>query len=216
MYVQRNGSTDFLGTHTINTGVGDMNSFGQLVQWNGKNYTEHFPKECSALKGSPGEFQKTNLKKNESVYYFFTDFCRSVKLDYVDEVLVEDILGYRYRISPNVFDNGTLDPVNECYCNGQCLPYGAMNLSSCWFGLPVYISNPHFMGADPYFLSQVDGLKPDDRIHNTSVILEPRTGFMLELNGRLQLNFYIQPSSHIRLVVHIYLCKTYTYMLIYS
>ncbi|XP_065358600.1 protein peste-like isoform X2 [Calliphora vicina] len=194
----RNGSTDLLGTHTIGTGVGNMEEFGQLLLWNGKNYSEYFPQECSAVKGSPGEFQKTNLKKNESIQYFFTDFCRSVNLDYLDEIMVDGILGYRYIISPNFFDNGTLNPDNQCFCNGECLPYGAANISGCWFGLPIFISNPHFMDADPYFISKIDGLKPDMDIHTTTAILEPRTGFMLELRARLQMNFYIQPSSHIR------------------
>lgn len=182
----------------MGTGVGDMDQFGQLLLWNGKNYTEHFPQQCSSIKGSPGEFQKTNLKKNESIQYFFTDFCRSVVLDYLDEVMVEGVLGYRYIISPNVFDNGTLNRANECYCNGECLPYGSLNVSGCWFGLPVFVTNPHFMDADLFFISQVEGLKPDKNIHTTTAVLEPRTGFMLELKGRLQLNFYIQPSSHIR------------------
>lgn len=175
-----------------------MNQFGQLVMWNGKNYSENFPHECSAIKGSPGEFQKTNLKKNESLKYFFTDFCRTVSLDYKDEVMIEGILGYRYVISPDVFDNGTLNPANKCFCNGECLPYGSVNISGCWFGLPVFISNPHFMDADSFYETQLEGMKPNESLHTTTAVLEPRTGFMLELKGRLQLNFYIEPSSHIR------------------
>lgn len=178
-----------------------MNNFGQMLLWNGKNYTDKFPKECSAVSGSPGEFQKTNLKKNESIKYFFVDFCRYVELDYLDEVVVEGVQGYRYVVSPNAFDNGTINPANKCFCNGECLPYGSFNITSCWFGLPLFISNPHFMDADPYYLSKVEGLSPNKSIHTTTAVLEPRTGFMLQLEGRLQLNFYIQPSSHIRLVV---------------
>ncbi|XP_037821125.1 protein croquemort-like [Lucilia sericata] len=194
----RNGSTDLLGTHTISTGAGNMDEFGQIVLWKGKNYSEPLPQACSSVKGSAGEFQKTNLKKNESIQYFFSDFCRTINLDYVDEYMVEGIKGYRYIISPNTFDNGTLNPANECFCNGECLPYGAVNISGCWFGLPVFISNPHFLDADPFYASKIDGMKPESDKHLTTAVLDPRTGFMLELKGRLQLNFYIQPSSHIR------------------
>ncbi|XP_046808242.1 protein croquemort-like [Lucilia cuprina] len=194
----RNGTTDLLGTHTISTGAGNMDEFGQIVLWKGKNYSEPLPQACGSVKGSAGEFQKTNLKKNESIQYFFSDFCRTFNLDYLDEYMVEGVKGYRYIISPNTFDNGTLNPANECFCNGECLPYGAVNISGCWFGLPVFITNPHFLDADPFYASQVEGIKPELDKHLTTAVLDPRTGFMLELKGRLQLNFYIQPSSHIR------------------
>ncbi|XP_037826801.1 protein croquemort-like [Lucilia sericata] len=72
------------------------------------------------------------------------------------------------------------------------------NISACWFGLPLFVSNPHFTIADTYFISKVDGLKSDEKMYTTTVILEPRTGLMLELRAKFQLNFYIEPRSHIR------------------
>ncbi|XP_075153536.1 protein peste-like [Haematobia irritans] len=194
----RNGSTEFLGVHSIHTGVGDIDKLGQLVKWKGKNYTDAFDEECNAVRGSPGEFQKRHLKRHESIEYFFNDFCRALTMDYIDDVIIDGILGYRYHISPSSFDNGTLNAANKCYCHGECLPHGVFNVSSCYFGLPVMVSKPHFMDADPMFAGEVEGMAPNRTWHETSIILEPRTGLVIQLKGRLQLNVYIRPTTHIK------------------
>lgn len=194
----RNGSAEYLGRHSIYTGTGGMHNFGELAEWKGLNYTKAFPAGCSAVNGSPGEFQKTNLKKFESIKYFATDFCRAVYLDYLDEVDVYGVTGYRYMISPKTWDNGTIYPGNECYCNGACLPYGVMNISSCWFGLPVFVSNPHFLNADSFFQEEVEGMHSNSSLHTSYITLEPRTGLAMEIKGRLQMNAFIEPVSHIQ------------------
>uniref|UniRef100_A0A1I8QA97 Uncharacterized protein n=1 Tax=Stomoxys calcitrans TaxID=35570 RepID=A0A1I8QA97_STOCA len=193
----RNATSEFLGKHSIHTGVGDIDRLGELMLWKGKNYSEAFSEGCNAVHGSPGEFQRTHLKKHESIDYFFTDFCRALKMDYLDEVYIDGIRGYRYIISPSVFDNGTLYPESKCYCNGECVPYGVFNITSCYFGLPVLVSKPHFLGADPYYAQQVEGMEPNKTWHETLITLEPRTGLMIEIKGRLQLNIYVRPTSHI-------------------
>ncbi|XP_061399050.1 protein peste-like [Musca vetustissima] len=194
----RNGSTDYLGVHSIHTGVGDKSQLGQMVQWKGKNYTDVFASGCNGVHGSPGEFQRTNLKKYESIEYYFTDFCRPVTADYDSEVYYKGVWAYRYKISPSAFDNGTMYPENKCFCDGECLPYGVFNISSCYYGIPILISKPHFMDADPFYADQVEGIAPNRTAHETYLILEPRTGLMMHLTGRLQLNIYIRPTTHIR------------------
>lgn len=67
---------------------------------------------------------------------------------------------------------GTKYPENECYCNGQCLPAGLINITSCRFGAPFFISLPHFQGADPFYRDQIEGMRPTKR-HELSVVVEP-------------------------------------------
>lgn len=45
-----------------------------------------------------------------------------------------------------------------------------MNHSS---GAPVYISNPHFYLADPTLLDAVEGLKPNQSIHESYFKIQP-------------------------------------------
>lgn len=39
-------------------------------------------------------------------------------------------------------------------------------------GSPTFLSLPHFFGADPYYLSLVDGLKPEKEKHDFFFTLE--------------------------------------------
>lgn len=64
-------------------------------------------------------------------------------------------------------------PGNECYCTGNCIPSGMINVSSCRWGLPFFASLPHFYGADPVYVEAVEGLDPDKSKHESYIVLEP-------------------------------------------
>ncbi|CAG2113930.1 unnamed protein product, partial [Medioppia subpectinata] len=70
-------------------------------------------------------------------------------------------------------------------------PSGVFDLSVCYFGAPVFISNPHFLKADPYFLTTVSGLTPDPTLHQSYLDIEPQTGTPIELELRVQINVHI-------------------------
>ena len=71
------------------------------------------------------------------------------------------------------FDNGTLDPANSCFCDGDCSPSGVLNLTACRFGAPGFVSFPHFHLADPFYTEQVSGMEPDPDRHTLYITLEP-------------------------------------------
>lgn len=78
-------------------------------------------------------------------------------------------------------------------------PAGVFTLAPCKFNAPIYLSMPHFMDADPYFLSKVDGLEPDPSKHEFYVDLEPKTGSPVTVSVRVQLNVAIsKPPGLVR------------------
>lgn len=78
-------------------------------------------------------------------------------------------------------------------------PAGVFTLAPCKFNAPIYISMPHFLDADPYFLSKVNGLTPDRDKHEFYIDLEPRTGSPVTLSARVQLNVAIsKPPGLVR------------------
>lgn len=97
--------------------------------------------------------------------------------------------------------SGTLYPENTCFCGGQCVPSGVMNVSSCRFGTPIFMSFPHFYQADPFYVNQVEGLNPNKDEHEFYMILEPKTGLALEVAARFQVNMLVEPLHGIRYVV---------------
>lgn len=78
-------------------------------------------------------------------------------------------------------------------------PAGVFTLAPCKFNAPIYISMPHFLDADPYFNSQIDGLSPDPKKHEFLIDLEPRTGSPVSLSARVQINVAIsKPPGLVR------------------
>ncbi|XP_053959635.1 protein peste-like isoform X2 [Anastrepha ludens] len=191
----RNHSVDVTGLYNIHTGADDISKFGQIHTWNYRNTTGAYAPECSKVYGSAGEFQSVYLKPHKPIHFFLSDVCRTVRMDYVETTEVEGVKGFRYEGGKRMVDNGTLYPENVCHCNGECVPSGLINISSCWFGSPMFISYPHFYDADPYYLSEVDGLRPEKQKHELYLVLEPKTGLMLEMAARLQSNILVEPIS---------------------
>lgn len=60
------------------------------------------------------------------------------------------------------------------------MPFGAANFSDTKYGIPVFISMPHFLKADPYYLSLIDGLKPDANIHQSAMTVEPVSTYFVK------------------------------------
>uniref|UniRef100_A0A1A9WDM8 Scavenger receptor class B member 1 n=1 Tax=Glossina brevipalpis TaxID=37001 RepID=A0A1A9WDM8_9MUSC len=198
LLVRNTTSPAYSHLYRISTGADGVNSYGELKFVNRKNYTKHVPSECSQVRGSSGELQKVNLEKYKPIQYYVADFCRTFWLEYEDEVIVDGVKGYRYKMGDMLLDNGTLYAENKCFCNGKCLPSGVINITSCTWDMPFFISLPHFLGADSYFANQIEGLQAKRDIHEPFIILEPRTGFIMEFRGRFQLNIYLESSSHLK------------------
>jgi len=73
------------------------------------------------------------------------------------------------------------------------LPSGMANLSAPYNGIPLYVSKPHFLDADPCYLEQVVMTPPNRTLHETMLDVEPITGTTFNAKKRLQLNIYMRP-----------------------
>ncbi|XP_075153553.1 protein peste-like [Haematobia irritans] len=198
-FYTRNGSADLTGVFNVFTGADDISRLGQMHNWNYKSHSGFFESHCGMINGSGGEFYPPNLTPDSIVGLFSPDMCRTIPLDYAETVEIEGIKGYKYTGGPRSVDNGTLYPENACFCGGECVPSGVMNVSSCRFGTPVFMSFPHFYQADPYYVNQVEGLNPNKDQHEFYMILEPRTGVALEVAARFQVNMLVEPLKGVSL-----------------
>lgn len=98
---------------------------------------------------------------------------RYIQYKYAQEVRISEIDGFKFVADSSLFDNGTADSNSKCFCNGQCLPSGVLNISMCKYDAPVFTSYPHFYQADPIYLNAFHGMKPDKDLHENYVALEP-------------------------------------------
>lgn len=183
----------------MNTGADDISQIGKIEWWNYKNRTDFFPDHCGMINGSAGEFYPPHQTKDRPVSFYSSDMCRTLNFDFEQEVDVHGVRGYKYSGGAKAVDNGTVYPENMCFNVGERVPSGVMNVSACRYGTPVFMSFPHYYAADPYYLDQVDGLKPDRAKHEFAMTMEPTTGVPLEVAARLQINMLIQPTPNIAL-----------------
>lgn len=168
------------GDFNANTGVDDISKVDKLEKWDFQANNKFFKGECSELTGSAGEFFPPGISENQTVSVFSPEMCRSVLLDFEEEREIHGVKTLKFSGGDRTVDNGTLYPENECYCSGECVPSGLFNVSSCRFGTPVFMSFPHFYNADPYYLDQVEGMKPDKEKHQFHISYEPVKSFSLQ------------------------------------
>ncbi|KAL7034796.1 hypothetical protein ACKWTF_008098 [Chironomus riparius] len=199
-FYMRNASTALSGMHNVHTGKDDSSKLGTIQNYKGSDFSNMYGGECSKVKGSPGELFPLD-QQPASISIFTPDMCRSLPFDFEREVDVFGVKGYRYLAGERLIDNGTKYPVNLCYSEGseRTYPSGVFNLSACRFSSPVFMSYPHFYGADEYYLDLVEGLEPNRSKHESYITLEPMTGVPLEVVMRFQLNFLLKDSEDIAL-----------------
>lgn len=172
-FYMRNDTSNLTGTFNAHTGENDITQLGRLLNWNYEPRTEFFKDHCGMVNGSAGEMYPPKMSKDKPVSIFTPDLCRSLPMDYEKEVVVHGITGYKFSGGERAVDNGTKYPDNYCFCGGECVPSGVLNISSCRFGTPVFMSYPHFYAADPFYLDQVEGMEPDEEKHQFYMTFEP-------------------------------------------
>ncbi|KAL1505375.1 hypothetical protein ABEB36_004958 [Hypothenemus hampei] len=197
-FYMRNGSETFEGQ--FNMDVGLSGQLGELYQWKFENRTAYFPGECGKISGSAGEFFPGHLTKESRIRLFSPDLCRYVELEFEKESEVKGLSGYKYSAADRFLDNGTKIPENKCFCTGECLPYGTVNISACRYGSPAFVSLPHFFRADSYYTESIEGMSPNESKHGFFIVFEPKTGMPLEVSARLQLNLLVEPVPGISLL----------------
>lgn len=197
-FVDRNGSSTYDGHFEVRTGQSDRTKTGQLTHWNYVNKTRFLPDDCNVVNGSVGEIWPMDMDPTGDITFFVTDLCRSLTLKYKEPHTQSGISGSRWVGDDRVYDNGGRYPPNRCYCTSkdeQCpdlLP-GLQNVSECKYGAPAFASNPHFYLAHPAYVNAINGIKPDKKLHETTLALEPSTGIPLMVDAKVQINTLIQP-----------------------
>lgn len=196
---QRNGTSNLTGHYNANTGAANIADIGKVESWDYQQRTNFFPAECGMINGSAGEFYPPHQTKDRPLSFWSADMCRTLDFDFEREVDVRGVRGFKYSGGRKTVDNGTAYPANQCFATGERVPSGVMNVTSCRYGTPVFMSFPHYYAADPYYLDQVDGLQPDRAKHEFAMTMEPRTGIPLDVAARLQINMLIRPTPNIAL-----------------
>lgn len=104
--------------------------------------------------------------------------CRKIYHYYIGDSTYEGLKTYVFSGTKESMDNGSLVNDFKCYCkDNHCPPAGAFSLEKCQKGAPIFISQAHFMHADPYYRNSIEGMNPDPSKHTSFMALEPVSKF---------------------------------------
>lgn len=196
LFYKTNASND--GEYVFFTGQKNYQDFARVDTWKGKSSLDWWTTDqCNMINGTNGASFHPVLAKNETLYMFSSDLCRSLYAVYEEDVTVKGIEGYRFSPPSKVFANVTVNPDNAGFCvpAGNCLGSGLLNVSLCKQGAPIVMSSPHFYQADEKFVHDVFGMRPNKEWHQTIIDLNPLTGIILQAAKRIQVNVFVQKIS---------------------
>ncbi|XP_061822459.1 lysosome membrane protein 2c [Nerophis lumbriciformis] len=193
LFSKSNASSD--GRYVFFTGQQNYKDFARVDTWNNESSLKWWTsEECNMINGTNGASFHPVITKQERLYMFSSDLCRSIYAVFEEDVAVKGIPAYRFSPPSQVFANHTVNPANAGFCvpASNCLGSGVLNVSPCKQGAPIIMSSPHFYQGDPKFVQGVFGMKPNKDDHQTLIDVHPLTGTILQAAKRLQINVYVQ------------------------
>ncbi|XP_073965249.1 scavenger receptor class B member debris buster isoform X2 [Choristoneura fumiferana] len=200
LLLARNGTLDEVST--IYTGQKSMERFGYIDKINGLDHLPHWKERpCNDIRASEGSFfPPRSVTKSDLVYVYDKDICRTMPLQYREDVYKDGIQTGLYTAPSSTFECADVNKDNKCFCGGEkCPPRGLQNISPCQYNAPVYLSFPHFYDAEPELIDRFEGLKPNKKKHETYFKIQPKLGVPLEGFVRVQLNIKVSraPNIHV-------------------
>ncbi|TGZ46958.1 scavenger receptor class B member 1 [Temnothorax longispinosus] len=155
---------------------------------------------CNRLRGATeGIVYPSHMDKRATFRVYRKAFCRPLPIQFRKEVWADNGLpGYLYTLRDDFADPPDQNPDNECYCRKMktCLKKGLSDVTPCYYNIPVAVSLPHFLGADPSLLENIEGLKPDPEKHGSYAILQQTIGVPISFRSRVQSNLIMQRSRY--------------------
>eukprot|EP00066_Takifugu_rubripes_P002988 XP_003965271.1 PREDICTED: lysosome membrane protein 2 isoform X1 [Takifugu rubripes] len=189
---KKNGSND--GEFVYHTGQQNYLDYGRVETWRGESQLSFWnSNQSNSINGSDGSAFHPLLTKDERIYIFTPDLCRSIYMEFEKDVEVKGIAAYRFTPPRSVLASKEENPANEGFCVSpkECLGTGLLKVSPCRKGAPVVASFPHFHLADEKYVDAIKGMSPQREHHQTFLDLNPTTGVIVRANKRAQVNILL-------------------------
>ncbi|CAL8386785.1 unnamed protein product [Boreogadus saida] len=189
---KKNGSLG--GEFVYHTGKQNSMDYGRVHTWSGQSQLTFWnSNQSNSINGTDGSAFHPLLSRDERLYVFTADLCRSIFMEFEKDVTVKGIPAYRFTPPRAVLASKEENPANEGFCvkPKECLGSGVLNVSPCRKGAPVVASFPHFYLGDPKYANAVTGLDPVKELHQTFLDLNPTTGIPIRASKKAQINIHI-------------------------
>lgn len=128
----------------------------------------------------------------DQIGLFLSEIYRSCFATYKEDRDWYGVTTRRYGLQPKDLENATVNPSNAQFYNFA--PSGMENTTAA-FGIPVFVSFPHFLHGDSRLVAAVEGLQPNEDTHDSIFDVEPQTGLPTLAHKRLQVNYQLVDKS---------------------
>jgi len=165
---------------TQKTGRHDASEVGEIVDYNDQDEITIWAEPID-VKGTDGTTFGPGVTDEDTLKVFTKDLMRTVEFEYHDEAEIYDIDLLEFKFADDTF------APNSIYLMDTL---GLVNLAPVpkYRDVPVRVSKPHFLGADPELTQDVEGMNPDPALHDTYLEVEPITGLTMKVRQRIQVN----------------------------
>ena len=128
----------------------------------------------------------------EKVQIFVNDIYRSCYLYHAEDTDWGGVNLRRFELQLKDLENATLNPTNSQYYS---FGHNGVENATKAANIPLFISFPHFYGADKSLVSAVKGLSPHKESHLTYLDIEPQTGLLARASKKLQVNYLMESTT---------------------
>uniref|UniRef100_A0A1I7UR68 Lysosome membrane protein 2 n=1 Tax=Caenorhabditis tropicalis TaxID=1561998 RepID=A0A1I7UR68_9PELO len=205
--------------YEIDDGTRDPADLGKILKFDDEpllDETWWSTDESLKIRGTDGSLFHPFLTKNEKLYVYVAELCRSIWLEFKEEVEYKGLHAYRYVVPPEVFDvthkgnEGFCNPSEKQFFSSQnessgCMPKGLLEISKCQKSQPpITISLPNFLYAPDEVRKSVKGLNETDDIRDSIVVdIEPRVGAVLYARRVSQVNIEMWKGKNLTFPVNL-------------
>ncbi|CAL8070705.1 unnamed protein product [Calicophoron daubneyi] len=191
---------------TVDTGVDDIQNIARIYDVDGKSVMNVWDvSEANMINGTDGSIASPGLEVGSEVTFHVPDICRSATSYAIGQTTTKN----RDDVDVIVFSPTSPKPDDplvqwreKMFCEHgiTCPPKGLISLRPCLksngFKVPMYMSQPYFLGGDPELRAAINGLpEPNEEEHATRVHIEPNTGFVLEAFKKVQFNVLLNRET---------------------
>lgn len=144
-------------------GVRNSDEIGRVVAFNGETEMDAWSEdECNQYVGTDSTIFAPFTNKDDGIWAYEPSVCRSLGAHYIGKSKYMGVPTAEFGIDLSNEKNS-----KECFCRDPpdvCPRKGTFDLFPC-VGAPMFGSMPHFYDADPWLLSNIDGLNPNKEEH---------------------------------------------------
>lgn len=208
--LNQNASYDKL--FSVFDGTDNVNRLNYIFKINNTDHLNTwFGEDCNSFAGvTRGEiFPPMRTTPFNNIYFFVSDFCRKFSLKYQrSNTLANGLKIFEYVFDPLNVASPSDFPVNSCYFNDKkkisfdgmngTLPSGVIDISPCKAGSPIFLSYPHFLDANDYYLSKVGGIRPNASAHRGFFYIDQATGSSVKVAARFQVNLGVSIKNFVK------------------